>query len=255
MSLKIKSNYPIFIPTKGRADNCKTAGLLGQWDIPFILVVEQEDWKPYKSVYPDANYLLLEKSNQGLAYARNQIKSFAMLLKYKYHWQLDDDIKNIRRRQGGKNEKINPLDGFLEVEEIVNRFSNVAVAGLRDSVFAWTQTSQVSLNKQISSAVLINNNNDLKWSADIIEDTDYCIQSLLSGDCTILFNQVLYEKAPNNVAKGGLKDASLEEYNQLKHNLVKKYPNFFKLVKDKKGRDKIAPSRIWQSFNQKLAEV
>lgn len=251
MSTKISLNYPIFIPTKGRANNCKTADLLEHWNTPYTLVVEESDLKPYKAVYPNSDYLVLPKSNQGLSYARNHIKQVAKAIGYDYHWQLDDDIKSLGKRINGKNVKVDPQEALGDVEEIVDGFSNVAVAGLRDSVFAWTQTTQVSINKQIASVGLFNSLTEQRWADNIIEDTDYAIQTLLAGYCTVIFNRIIYNKAPNNVAKGGQQDYSTS-YNELKRNLVKKYPHFFKLTKDKKGRDKVAPSRVWRSFNQKL---
>lgn len=242
--------YPIFIPSKNRADECYTSDLLKQYNISHYIVVEPQDYEKYDSKYP--NLIKLDRDNQGLSYARNFIKKLAKEGGFKYHWQLDDDIKQFQVRENGKNVKKDPLSIFNHIESYIDQYVNIAIAGLRDCVFAWTQKYDVSVNKLVASAFIVRSNTDIRWGKDLIEDVDYCMQSLLSGYCTLIFNRLLYQKKPNAVAKGGQLSDSMKYYELLNKNVVKKYPESFKLRLDKKrGIYKLAPSRVWGTFKQR----
>ena len=73
-------NLYIFIPTKSRWDNCKTAKLIGCYKNLF-LVVEPQEYEQYRSNYPSFNILKLPENNKGIIYCRS---SFWML--YFVYW-------------------------------------------------------------------------------------------------------------------------------------------------------------------------
>ena len=246
----MENKYPIYIPSKGRANECYTANLLLKYKIDIIIVVEPNDYFNYLQNYNKKILLKLDANNKGLSYVRNFIKLHSIKNKDNYHWQFDDDIKQFQIRKKGKNINVNPLKILLKIEKYLSQYKNIAIAGLRDCVFAWTQKQEISVNKLIASGFIINNNVKNTWSDNMIEDVDYCLQVLLKGYCTIIFNRFLYMKKPNNQADGG---QSFIKYEQLNKNLVNKYPNILKLRFDKKRKIyKMAPSRIWEKFTQRL---
>ena len=51
--------YPIYIPSKGRYDNCFSANLLLQEKINFNLVVQEKEYDMYKKSYPNNNIIII----------------------------------------------------------------------------------------------------------------------------------------------------------------------------------------------------
>lgn len=244
--------FKIYIPSKGRANRCFTAMYLKNNNIPFNIVVEPNDYDNYLEVYSKDELVVLDANSKGLSYARNFIKRFSLSRGEDYHWQLDDDISYLVKRIDGKNLKINPLEIFNEVEEKTLKYKNIKVSGLKDVVFAWTKKEARNVNKLIASAFLVENDLGINWSDNMIEDIDYCIQVLEKGYCTLIFNRLAYQKKPNNKDLGGQAGFN---YERLNINLVNKYPNYFKLVEDKKtGLKKVAASRVWGKFKSYLIE-
>jgi hypothetical protein len=249
----MKTNHIIYIPSKARSEKCHTANLLNKHKIDFLIVVEPQDYDSYKLKYGEDKIVCLDKNNMGLSYSRNFIKNYSKSIGEKYHWQFDDDVKYFQKRQENKNSNCNPLEMLCEIENTISKYSNVEVAGLRDSVFAWTQTKFVSLNKLVASCFLIKNESKAKWSDNMIEDVDYCLQVLMGGNCTIIFNTYLYSKMPNNKDSGG--QANFMKYETLQKNLVAKYPSILSMRYDNKKKvEKLAASRVWMSFKQTLKE-
>ena len=73
----MKNKYTIYIPSKKRSNNCKTAIELQKEDINFKIVVEKNDLKNYLKFYNKKNIIVLDKENQGIAYARQFIKKYS----------------------------------------------------------------------------------------------------------------------------------------------------------------------------------
>jgi hypothetical protein len=242
--------YPIFIPTRGRWEKNPTAKNLKEWQVDFYLVVEPHEYDQYAQTWGEACCLKLDKSHQGIAYARNWIKSYALnTLNSEYHWQIDDNIRNFRIREGGKNVKVSPQESLGVVEQYANQHSNIAQLGLSHSCFAFSKRADIDFNKQIYSCMLIKSSVDAQFNPDIIEDTDFSLQCLYKGFCTVLFNRILIDKITTGHMKGGNTDVEHGQKSHLRtQNLVDKYPNHFKNYEDKRGRWRVRPSRIWSTF-------
>ena len=76
--MKILPQYPIYIPSKGRAEQCLTARCLVNDGVPFKLVVEEQEFDQYAERYGEKNLIVLPFSNQGSVIpARNWIKEHA----------------------------------------------------------------------------------------------------------------------------------------------------------------------------------
>lgn len=121
--------YPIYIPSKGRADHCLTAQFLLRDEVPFKIVVEPQERDAYAAHFGNEHLLVLPFSNQGsVVPARNWIRDHSM--GYKRHWQLDDNISHVRRRWRVKRIPCDSRFAFTAVEDFVDRYENVAIAGL-----------------------------------------------------------------------------------------------------------------------------
>lgn len=103
MGQHLLPRYPVYVPSKGRADHCLTAKFLIEDDVPFHLVVEPQERDIYAARFGEERILILPFSNRGsVVPARNWIKHHAAQAGYEYHWQLDDNIRGVLRWYKGK---------------------------------------------------------------------------------------------------------------------------------------------------------
>ena len=95
--MRIQPRYPIFIPSKGRAHNLKTAKALDRDDVSYKVVVEPSQVESYVKVVGEQRLLVLPENGKGLVYSRNWITDHAKTLGTERHWQIDDDISDFYR--------------------------------------------------------------------------------------------------------------------------------------------------------------
>jgi len=251
------TQFPIYIPSKGRADNCRTANRLVDLGCSnFKIVVEPNDYDGYAAHYSTDHLLTLDVNDHGCGYVRQWIKTHSVSRGTQFHWQLDDDL-TFKKRIDGKT--VTQHDAALtmlrEVEDVVGRFINIGIAGLRHATFAYTQTDYVSINKQVASCVLVNNSTKARYRRGIVEDTDYSMSVLTEGFCTLLFNTLLYSGPPQGTQTGGHTgsaefDDPAKDQNR---ELVRRWPGAFQIEYPKNGsrQSRIRPSRVWSKFPQR----
>ena len=205
---RLLPRYPVYVPSKGRFENCLTVKKLIEDGVPFFLVLEEEQVEEYTSRYVgDYEVLVLPESNQGLIYARNWIKDHSVASGAERHWQLDDNI--IRFSRWFRAKRIPCLAGVaLHVAEaFVDRYENVAVAGLNYEMFAIDpKAPPFYLNVHVYSCSLILNSIPHRWRLRYNDDTDLCLQVLSDGWCTVLLNAFLAKKLTTMVMGGGNTD-------------------------------------------------
>lgn len=247
-----KNKYFIFIPSKGRADNCITAKMLEKDDLYFKIVIEPNEYDNYNKYYSSKKLLRLDKNNMGLAYSRQFIKEYSIKNNNKYHWQLDDDLI-FYKRENNKNIKSSAIYNINYIEEYVNKYKNIGIAAMRNMVFAFSIKKEISINNQCSSSFLVNNKCKAKYRPDVIEDTDYSMQVLTENYCTLLFNRILFNNPANAKNSGGCTDGNYySRVTELQNNLRKNWPGCFELrFNEKDGLTKVKPSRVWRTFKQR----
>ena len=246
-----KVKYPIYVPSKARSDLKLTTQALEDVGLHFYVVVEPQDAEDYLKQYPENQIVVMEENDQGIGYVRNACKKHAFSLGAKYHWQIDDNIKDFRIRENNKNVVRDTRNILAAAEHYVDKFDNIGIASLSHTMFAFARNTHVSINRQAYSCVLVNNTLNIWYRHDCIEDTDYSLQVLDMGYCTILFNKLLMGKATTGQYKGGNTEAVHAGDGRLNRSLkLQEYwPGAFKLI-EKKGRVHVAPSRIWSKFPQ-----
>lgn len=125
--------YPIYIISKGRWESRLTSKALEKINVPYHIVVEPQEYDNYASVIDPDKILVLPFSNlgQGSIPARNWVWEHAIGTGAKRHWILDDNIAWFARLH--KNKKILVDNGvcFGATEDFVDRYENVAMAGLQ----------------------------------------------------------------------------------------------------------------------------
>lgn len=80
-----------YVISKGRANRQQTRKQLIELGVPHTTVVEREDFDAYRQAL-DGNYLILDKSNQGVSYARNACILHAIQSGTDIFNIIDDDI-------------------------------------------------------------------------------------------------------------------------------------------------------------------
>lgn len=202
--------YPIYIPSKGRFDQCLTARHLAAYQVPFFLVVEPQEADCYAAIFGRERLLLLPFQDRGSVIpTRNWIKEHATSLGYERHWQLDDNISCFYRRYQKKRLYCEPGIALRVCEDFTDRYANVAISGLNYGMFAPDnrKLAPLVINCHVYSCSLILNTVPALWRGRYNEDTDYCLQILSLGWCTILLNTFLADKKQTMVMKGGNTDA------------------------------------------------
>jgi hypothetical protein len=197
--------YPIYIPSKGRADRPLTQRCLLKEGVPFYCVVEATEYDAYAAVCGPANVLVLPFSDRGLTAARNWIKAHATAAGHSRHWQLDDNLYSARRLYRGVRAHC-PMGVALRVtEDLADRYTNVAIAGITYEMFGIPrkQLPPFFVNVHVYSCSLILNSLPHQWRPTYNDDTDICLQVLADGWCTILVNAFTVKKVQTLTMHGG----------------------------------------------------
>ncbi len=200
--------YPIYIPSKGRADHFHTAKMFMADGVDFRVVVEPNEIENYKA-FKD-RLLVLPENNRGLVYARNWIKDHAISEGHERHWQFDDDIRNMSRIYKGYRISTVANIPLIIMEDFINRYENVVLSSFNSKFFIiaaggnrWTKHPPFLINYRCYTCFLMLNSIPNRWRFRYNEDTDMTLQVLADGWCTILMNAFLINTEATMISKGG----------------------------------------------------
>lgn len=214
--------FPLYVPTKGRADSRLTSKALTAMGAPHFLVVEPQEVDAYqraargslatvlpldlsfKDRYELCDDLGLSKST-GPGPARNFIWQHSIAAGHAWHWVMDDNIDKFERLN--RNTKIPCLSPafWRAMEDFVLRYENVAMAGPNYRMFApcREQSKPFTTNTRIYSCNLIRNDLPFRWRGRYNEDTILSLDLLKAGWCTVQFNAFLQSKLTTQTIGGG----------------------------------------------------
>lgn len=218
-----ETKYPIYVVSKGREDNCTTSKFLTQMEVKHYVVVEPQEYDSYvekveneyaKILILDMKYKdeydtfddLGDAKSKGPGGARNFCWEHSIKDGYDWHWVFDDNAT-----EGFHwlyyNEKIKCRTGsfFRALEDFVDRYENIAIAGLNYSKFCIMSQKYpaYTMNTRIYSFLLIRNDIPYRWRGRYNEDTDLSLRVLKDGWCTVQFNAFTAGKATTQKVKGG----------------------------------------------------
>ena len=198
------SRYPIYVVSKGRFENCLTAKFLIRDATPFQLVVEKEQVEQYAR-YGRERLRVLPRSDQGLIYARNWVFDDALAAGAARFWILDDNILRLKRRVDGRRIPCNSDLALACVEDFVDRYENVGLAGLSYEMFVpnGKEIPPFFVNTHVYSCTLVNTAIPYRWRSYLNDDTDLCLQVLSGGWCTVATNAFIQFKVQTMKMKGG----------------------------------------------------
>lgn len=211
MSEHKQNRYPIYIISKGRASyGPHTAKALFTMGVDFYVTIEPQDYESYlASPYIRKDQILvLPFSNHGLGSgpARNWCWNHAKENGFKRHWLMDDNMMEFWRMHGNKRYRVSKGSAiFRSTEDFVDRYENIALAGLQYKFFAVDDCAYPPyiLNTRIMSCFLIDNDCPVQWRGKYNEDVDLSIRVMKEGLCTMLFYSFLCGKLRTGTVKGG----------------------------------------------------
>jgi TET-associated glycosyltransferase-like protein len=217
--------FPIYVPSKGRAQYMITSRLLSKMFVEHYLVVEPQEVElyekavreaklraivlpldlQYREQYEHCDTLGLTKSS-GPGPARNFAWDHSMIHEgAAWHWVLDDNIRHFLRLRRNIKTRVVTASIFRAMEDFALRYTNVAMAGPTYDEFAKRKQKQPPfvMNTRIYSCNLIRNDVPFRWRGRYNEDTILALDMLKAGWCTVQFNAFLQDKAPTQALKGG----------------------------------------------------
>jgi hypothetical protein len=228
--------YPIYVISKGRWESRLTVKALEERKIAFRVVIEPQEFAQYSAVIDPAKILVLPFSNlgQGSIPARNWVWEHSTSEGHARHWILDDNIRYFYRLTN--NIKYRTTNGatFRAIEDCVDRYINVAFAGMQYEFLAKRKQKQppIIFNTRIYSCILIKNDLPYRWRGRYNEDTDLSLRALKDGWCTMLFNAFLCDKIATMTMKGGNTDQLYQGDGRLKmaQSLKEQHPDVTEIV-------------------------
>jgi hypothetical protein len=200
--------HPVYVISKGRADACLTSRFLQRDGVEHRVVIEPQEHDLYAATVGAERLLVLPFANLGLGSipARNWVWEHALGAGAERHWILDDNIVQIRRHYRGYRIPCDAGPALRCVEDFVDRYENVALAGLNYVMFAVKGQPPLRRNVHVYSCFLIDNALPQRWRGRYNEDTDLCLQVLGAGLCTVLIDAFAIEKKVSMSMRGGNTD-------------------------------------------------
>ena len=158
----VNPRYPVYIISKGRYESRLTSIALEKMDVPYKIVIEPQEFDQYaKYINPEKILILPDKylnKNQASIPARNFCWEHSIKNKATHHWILDDNIRRFFRFNNNKKIEVRSGVCFRVIEDMMNQFTNVGLAGMQYSFFIneICSTSPIAIkNTRVYSCILI----------------------------------------------------------------------------------------------------
>lgn len=211
--MKYPIRYPVYIPSKGRWDNCLTPHFLLEDKVPFFLVVEPQEAENYARIFGEKHLKILPFGNlgEGITPARNWCWEDSIANGHKRHWQIDDNIAHFRKLHKGKRIVVDSSYALKAIEDFTDRYENIGQSGMNYHTFVGLASQGKNfppfyLNTHVYSCVLTKNDLPFRYRGRYNEDTDLNLQILVNGLCTVAFNVICQEKMATMTMGGGNTD-------------------------------------------------
>lgn len=207
-------SFPVFIPSKGRAESRLTVKMFDKLGVPYTVFVEPQQFDDYAAVIDTARLHVLPHQNKGLTVTRNYIWDYAAERGYEWFWTFDDNIKALYRFNRNLKTPCADATVIAAIEHFAQRYDNLAICGMNYFMFVKRKyiIPPYILNTRIYSNMLIRtratdvNGQPFRNVTFYNDDTDLCLRVLKSGLTTVLFNAFLIEKATTMTVAGGMTD-------------------------------------------------
>lgn len=212
--------YPIYIVSKGRADICASMRHLDRMRVPYLVIVEEQEFAAYAGALSADRLLVLDKTYQrdydtfddlgmtkstGPGPARNFAWDHAVSIGAPRHWVMDDNILGWFRLTDNLKTPVGDGTVLRCMEDFVDRYKNVVMAGPNYFKFCARKAEMPPFvaNTRVYSCNLIRTDLSFRWRCRYNEDTDLCLRILKAGWCTVQFNAFLQDKRTTQKMHGG----------------------------------------------------
>jgi hypothetical protein len=215
--------FPVFIPTKGRADTRMTIRMFERLGVPYTIFVEPQEFDAYSEHVSPGHIHVLPHRDKGLTVTRNYIWDFAAEQGYPWFWTFDDNIGGLYRFNRNLKTPCADATVMAVIEDFAQRYENIAIAGMNYFMFVKRKyvVPPYILNTRVYSNMLIrtfaedSSGTPYRNVTFFNDDTDLCLRVLKDRWCTVLFNAFLIEKKTTMTVSGGMTDY----YNQTDRRL------------------------------------
>ncbi len=247
-------NFPIYIPSKGRADVCLTSDALCEMKVKHYIIVEPQEVKlykahrnleyasilkldlSYKDKYEHCDDLGTSKSS-GPGPARNFAWDHSMKNGYDWHWVMDDNIQYFIRTNNRRRIRCKTASFWKAQEDFILRYENIGMGGPVYGMFCF-RDPEIDMppfitNTRIYSCNFIRNDLPFRWRGRYNEDTILSLDMMKAGWCTIQFYAFAQQKIVTQALKGGNSDEFYFKEGTLEKSRmqVQVHPDVSKLVK------------------------
>lgn len=203
--------WPIFIPTKGRADSRLTIKMFDRLKVPYTIFVEAADYDAYAAHVDPERIHVLPHANLGVTVTRNYMWDYAELMGYEWYWSFDDNIEGLYRFNRNLKTPCADATVLAVAEDFTERYENIAISGLNYFMFVkrkyvvppYTMNTRIYSNMLIRTMAKSSTGDPYRFSTFYNEDTDLCLRVLKDGWTTVLFNAFLIGKQTTLTMKGG----------------------------------------------------
>jgi len=212
--------YPVYIPSKGRAQIATTPLALDQMGVPWRIIAERAECGEYAARWGEERVLELPQSYldeydtldgrpggpKGPGAARNFARDHSASEGHAWHWVIDDNVFYFGRLH--QNRRVPAGDGliFAAMESHATRWLNCGMAGPDYWWFVKARNPQAApfvTNRRVMSCNLIRNATNIRWHGRYNEDVILTLDMLHAAWCTIVFRTFLQFKARTQTMPGG----------------------------------------------------
>lgn len=242
-------NFPIYIPSKSRADVATTPRCLKAIGVPYRIVIEEQQYSLYNQFFPEKELIILDPqykkmfdplislpagASRGSGPARNFVWDHSVAEGHEFHWIMDDNIRYFVRMFQNKRQPVGDGTCFNAMENFVLRYSNVGMAGPQYLSMMPSRNTRPPFicGSRIYSCILIRNDVPLRWRGRYNEDTILSLDMLKSQWNTILFYAFLQDKMETQKIGGGNTEAFYAEEGTLPKSqmLVDAHPDVARVI-------------------------
>jgi hypothetical protein len=248
-----QNQYPIYIPSKGRATRCHTAKYFLEIGLKdFKIVVEPQEYDEYAENFPEEYLLKLDMSyknkfdyldeygtsrSTGSGPARNFIWDHSISRGAKWHWIIDDNVRGFFRfAPGNWRIDIKSPVFFPIVEDFITQSDEIAIGSMNYSFFCDYNKKPLTSNTRMYSILLIRNEIPFRWAGRYNEDSILSMHVLKAGWKTTQLNWFLGKKACTQTVKGGNEEIYKNGTKEKSEMFHRQFPNEVELV-ERFGRD------------------
>jgi hypothetical protein len=215
------ARYPVFIPSKGRADIATTPRVLDRMGVPWRMVVEEAQLADYARHWPADRLLVLDPAYQrdydsldelpwpevglGSGPPRNFCWDLAAAEGAPWFWTMDDNILLFYRLHANQRIPFGDATPLAAMEDFCDRYTNIGMAGPQYEMFCPSRFRfpPFVANRRVMSCQLTRTDVPLRFRGRYNEDVILCLDLLKAGWATVCFNAFLQEKAPTQTFPGG----------------------------------------------------